>query len=187
MLSYLKTFFVTPPPTAVEQKQAAEQCEKNFDFNGAIEKYKIAAEMFDNMEAVSSFCTCLVSAARLSVTLEKYKEAAELYERISLKTRYNSLLKWSNTKHLFHASLCRLALNNLEMDKYEEMLLHTSFKNSREGKFLIELIEAIENSDIQLFTDVVKEFETITKLSMWETSLLLKIKTKFDQCTFLLS
>ena len=50
-----------------------------------------------------------------------------------------------------------------------------------------ELIEAIENSDIQLFTDVVKEFETITKLSMWETSLLLKIKTKFDQCTFLLS
>jgi tetratricopeptide (TPR) repeat protein len=174
MLSYLKTFFVTPPPTAVEQKQAAEKCENNFDFNGAIEKYKIAAEMFENMEAIASFSVCLISAARLLVTLEKYKEAIELFERVALKTKYNSLLKWSNATHLFHASLCGLMLNSLEMDKYEEMILHTSFKNSRQGEFLTKLIGAIENTDYQLFTQVFKEYD----LTTWEASILLKLESK---------
>lgn len=177
MISYLKSFIVTPP-TAVEQKQAAEQCETNLDFVSAIEKYKTAANLFDNMDALASFSTCLVNAARLSAQLENYHEAIEMYERIVSKTMNNSLLKWSNRDHLFCASLCRLVLNNLSMDKYEDMLLHISFKNSREGMFLHELISAIENSDLDKFTDAVKEFDSITKLDSWKVSILLKIKNQ---------
>lgn len=179
MISYLKSFIVAPPSlTAVEQKRDAEQCETNLDLVSAVEKYKIAANMFDNMDALASFSTCLANAARLSAQLDNYKQAIEMYERVVTKTQHNSLLKWSNRDHLFCASLCRLVLNNLSMDKYEDMLLHTSFKNSREGKFLVELISAIENNDIDMFTEAVREFDSITKLDSWKVSILSKIKNQ---------
>jgi alpha-soluble NSF attachment protein len=178
MISYLKSLILPPTLTAVEQKQAAESCERNYDLVSAIEKYKIAADMFDKMDSIASFSTCLINAANLSVQLERYNEAIELYERVALKTRHNNLLKWSIEDYLFCASLCRLVLNNLEMDKYEDMLLHQSFKECRQGKFLVELISAIENNDVDMFTDAVRDFESVRKLDPLKVTILSKIKNR---------
>ena len=51
-----------------------------------------------------------------------------------------------------------------------------SFASTREGKFLHEILEAVEAYDVEAFTNAVVEYDSITKLDAWKTSILLKIK-----------
>ncbi len=62
----------------------------------------------------------------------------------------------------------------LALNKYEDM--DPTFSNQREYKFLKELIEAIESSDVDSFTNAVIEYDAITKLDQWKTTLLLRAK-----------
>ncbi len=63
--------------------------------------------------------------------------------------------------------------------------LDTTFTSTREAKFVNLLVDAIEGGDMQAFTDVVGEFDQVTKLDNWKTSLLLKIKKSIDEDTIL--
>jgi alpha-soluble NSF attachment protein len=166
---------------AKQQKEIAELCEKELDFEGAIEEYKAAADMFDGEDATSSSNACLLKVALFSAQLERFKEAIEIYEKISAKSIDNNLLKWSVKDYLFRAGLCHLALGDFvgakrAIDKYEEM--DQSFASSREGKFLREVLDAVEKYDVESFTNAVVEFDSITKLDSWKTSVLLKIKNQ---------
>ncbi len=164
---------------AKQQKEIAEICEKELDFEGAIDQYKAAADMFDGEDATSSSNACLLKVALFSAQLERYKDAIEIYERIAAKSIDNNLLKWSVKDYLFRAGLCHLALGDFvgakrAIDKYED--LDQSFSTSREGKFLREVLDAVDKYDIEAFTNAVVEFDSITKLDSWKTSVLLKIK-----------
>jgi alpha-soluble NSF attachment protein len=166
---------------AKQQKEIAELCEKELDFEGAIDEYKAAADMFDGEDATSSSNACLLKVALFSAQLERFKEAIEIYEKIAAKSIDNNLLKWSVKDYLFRAGLCHLALGDFvgakrAIDKYEEM--DQSFQSSREGKFLREVLDAVEKYDVESFTNAVVEFDSITKLDSWKTSVLLKIKNQ---------
>jgi len=56
----------------------------------------------------------------------------------------------------------------------------TTFPSTREAKFVNALIEAVEAQDVEAFTGAVYEFDQITKLDNWKTSILLKIKKSID-------
>jgi alpha-soluble NSF attachment protein len=166
---------------AKQQKEIAELCEKELDFEGAIDEYKAAADMFDGEDSTSSSNACLLKVALFSAQLERFKEAIEIYEKIAAKSIDNNLLKWSVKDYLFRAGLCHLALGDFvgakrAIDKYEEM--DQSFQSSREGKFLREVLDAVEKYDVESFTNAVVEFDSITKLDSWKTSVLLKIKNQ---------
>lgn len=60
------------------------------------------------------------------------------------------------------------------MGKYSQQ--DTTFPSTREAKFVIALIEAVEAGDPEMFTGAVVEFDQITKLDNWKTNILLKIK-----------
>ena len=60
------------------------------------------------------------------------------------------------------------------MAKYSNQ--DVAFPSTREAKFVNALIEAVEGNDVEAFTAAVYEFDQITKLDNWKTSILLKIK-----------
>jgi alpha-soluble NSF attachment protein len=51
-----------------------------------------------------------------------------------------------------------------------------TFPSTRESKFLVALTEAVEAGDEEAYTAAVVEYDQITKLDNWKTSILLKIK-----------
>lgn len=56
----------------------------------------------------------------------------------------------------------------------------TTFASTREAKFVRALIDAYEAGDQEAFTGAVVEFDQVTKLDNWKTSMLLKIKRSID-------
>jgi len=60
------------------------------------------------------------------------------------------------------------------MKKYTEQ--DASFASTRESKFVKVLIDAVEDGDQEAFTAAVVEFNQVTQLDNWKTSILLKIK-----------
>ncbi len=51
-----------------------------------------------------------------------------------------------------------------------------TFPSTREAKFLNAIVDSIDNGDEEAFTAIVVEFDQVTKLDNWKTSILLKIK-----------
>jgi alpha-soluble NSF attachment protein len=55
------------------------------------------------------------------------------------------------------------------------------FSSTREAKFVQFLINAVEAEDEQAFTAAVVEFDLVTKLDNWKTTILLKIKKSIQE------
>lgn len=56
-----------------------------------------------------------------------------------------------------------------------------TFSSTRECKFIDAIIEAIGAEDQEAYTAYVVEFDKITKLDPWKTTILLKIKKFIDE------
>jgi len=54
--------------------------------------------------------------------------------------------------------------------------LDYTFGESREGKFASQLIETVENFDAEGFATACFEYDRISKLDPWKTSMLVKVK-----------
>lgn len=55
-----------------------------------------------------------------------------------------------------------------------------TFTDAREGKFCRQLIECVENYDPEGFATACFEYDRITKLDPWKTSMLVKIKRSVE-------
>lgn len=60
------------------------------------------------------------------------------------------------------------------IDRYKD--LDVSFPSSRECKFLEQILAAVENYDKEAFTQAVVDYDSISKLDQWKTTMLLRIK-----------
>lgn len=56
-----------------------------------------------------------------------------------------------------------------------------SFSSTREYKFAMALMEAVEAQDVEAFTGAVVEYDQVSKLDKWKTAILLKIKKGIDE------
>jgi len=65
------------------------------------------------------------------------------------------------------------------MQKYSTQ--DPAFPSTREAKFITALAEAVEAGDQEAFTGAVVEFDQVTKLDNWKTSILLKIKRSIHE------
>uniref|UniRef100_A0A671NWA2 N-ethylmaleimide-sensitive factor attachment protein, beta b n=1 Tax=Sinocyclocheilus anshuiensis TaxID=1608454 RepID=A0A671NWA2_9TELE len=121
---------------------------------------------------------CLLKVASYSAQLEQYPKAIEIYEQVGTNTMDNPLLKYSAKEYFFKASLCHFIMDELNaklaVGKYEEMF--PAFSDSRECKLLKKLLEAHEEQNAEAFTEAVKEFDSISRLDQWLTTMLLRIK-----------
>jgi len=142
--------------------------------------YKRAAEMFELDEhGKSNLTKCNLKVAEFAAKDGELQEAIRIYESEGEKALGNNLLQFGAKDKFLCAGILHLAEGdsvsvNLALEKYRSM--DPRFESSREGELLANLAAAFEQSDVEMFTDKLFEFDSITKLDAWKTHFLVKAK-----------
>lgn len=160
-------------------KEIAELYEQEQNLEQAIVYYERAADLFQSEDVNTSANQCRQKIAQFASQLEQYPKAIEIYEDIARQSLNNNLLKYGVKGHLLNAGICQLckgdvvAINNA-LERYQE--LDPTFSGTREYRLLADLAAAIDEEDVAKFTDAVKEYDSMTQLDAWKTTLLLRVK-----------
>jgi len=137
-----------------------------------------AADYYKSEGSYTRVHRCLLMVARLSIQIENYQKAIYIYESVANASIESPLLKYSAKDYYFRAALCHMCIDvlnaQLAIKKYEEM--YPQFGDSRECKLVKRLLERLEDNDSDGFTEVVKDYDSISRLDQWFTNILLKIK-----------
>ncbi|KAJ7303935.1 hypothetical protein JRQ81_011448 [Phrynocephalus forsythii] len=148
------------------------------DIEKAIAHYEQAADYYKGEESNSSANKCLLKVATYAAQLEQYQKAIEIYEQVGTSAMDSPLLKYSAKEYFFKAALCHFCIDmlnaKLAIQKYEEMF--PAFSDSRECKLVKKLLDAHEEQNIDSYTESVKEYDSISRLDQWLTTMLLRIK-----------
>ncbi|KAI5705233.1 hypothetical protein M8J75_013199 [Diaphorina citri] len=147
---------------AKHHENIAEIYEKELeDQEKAIDHYQHAADCYAGEENKSSANKCLIKIANYSALTDHLDKAIKLYEQLGKAATENSLMKYNSKEYFFKAGL-------------------SITSDTREYKFLLKLIESLEEEDSDAFSETVKEFDSISRLDQWYTTMLLKIKRQIS-------
>ncbi|MCJ8748727.1 hypothetical protein PDJAM_G00168210 [Pangasius djambal] len=153
------------------------------DIDKALAHYEQAGDYYKGEESTSSANKCLLKVAMYAAQFEQYQKAIQIYEQIGTYCMDNTLLKYGAKDHFFKAALCHFCVDmlnaKLAVQRYEEMF--PAFSDARECKLLKKLLDAHEEQDIDAYTNAVKEFDSITRLDNWHTTMLLRIKKTIQE------
>ncbi|KAL7108655.1 hypothetical protein ABFS83_06G125500 [Erythranthe nasuta] len=160
-------------------KEIAELYEQEQNLEQAIVYYERAADLFQSEDVTTSANQCKQKIAQYAAQLEQYQKSIEIYEDIARQSLNNNLLKYGVKGHLLNAGICQLCKGDVvaitnALERYQD--LDPTFSGTREYKLLSELAAAVDEEDIAKFTDAVKEFDSMTQLDAWKTTLLLRVK-----------
>ncbi|KAM8790590.1 alpha-soluble NSF attachment protein isoform 2-T2 [Rhynchonycteris naso] len=148
------------------------------DIEKAIAHYEQSADYYKGEESNSSANKCLLKVAGYAAQLEQYQKAIDIYEQVGTNAMDSPLLKYSAKDYFFKAALCHFCIDmlnaKLAVQKYEE--LFPAFSDSREYKLMKKLLEAHEEQNVDSYTEAVKEYDSISRLDQWLTTMLLRIK-----------
>ena len=94
------------------------------------------------------------------------------------------MLKYSVKDYLFNAGLCQIINTNVEqarenIDRYRDM--DPTFDDQRQCKLLLDILDALDEGDVAKFTQVTKEYDTISRFDKFKLALMLKIKKKVEE------
>ncbi|CAL0304729.1 unnamed protein product [Lupinus luteus] len=162
-------------------KEIAELYESEQNIEQAVVYYEKSADFYENEEVTASANQCKQKVAQFAAQLEQYQKSIEIYEEVARQSLNNTLLKYGVKGHLLNAGICQLCKGDViaitnALERYQE--LDPTFSGTREYRFLADIAAAIDEEDIGNFTDVVKEFDSMTPLDSWKTTLLLRVKEK---------
>ncbi|GMH46055.1 hypothetical protein BSKO_14019 [Bryopsis sp. KO-2023] len=165
-------------------KEIGEQVEKQDQYKEAVEFYGKAAELFSIENSSSEENKCLLKVAQYEAKLGHHKKAVEIYEGVARQAAEHQLLKYSAKGYLLNAGVCRLCYaepDSMEtaIERYKE--IDITFPSSRECQLLENLSEAMVNGDVQKFTDDIAEYDSLSKLDEWKTSMLLEVKKRIQK------
>lgn len=59
--------------------------------------------------------------------------------------------------------------------------LDTTFASTREHQLLVDLSQSVEAGEKEIFTDKLYEFDRMSKLDNWKTTLLLRIQKAIEE------
>lgn len=168
-------------------KEIAELLEKQGKKEDCMQAYLQAADLFSGEESTAEANKCRLKVAQFSAELEQYGQAVEIYEDVARASAENNLLKYSAKGYLLNAGICQLCLGDMvsvrnAIEKYKD--IDISFGGNRECKLLEDLAEAVEAGDVEKFQDHLAEFDSLTRLDPWKTSLLLRVKKKVESGAF---
>jgi len=152
----------------------------------AIESYEQASELFGMEDAKSQSSQCLAKVAELcsgALDPPDLVRAAGIYDDLGRRCLDSNLLKFNAKGYFLQATLCHLASGdpvgaNQALQRYEG--LDYTFGESREGKFARQLVECVEAYDAEGFGTACFEYDRISKLDPWKTSILVRVKKTID-------
>ncbi|KAL9316203.1 hypothetical protein ACSQ67_017204 [Phaseolus vulgaris] len=162
-------------------KEIAELYESEQNIEQAVVYFEKAADFYENEDVNTSANQCKQKVAQYSAQLEQYQRSIEIYEEIARQSLNNNLLKYGVKGHLLNAGICQLcrgdviAISNA-LERYQD--LDPTFSGTREYRLLADIAAAIDEEDVGKFTEVIKEFDSMTPLDSWKTTLLLRVKEK---------
>lgn len=165
----------------VRAQDMGEIFEEQGDVEEAISFFSKAADLYGGEEVTSTSNNCKLKVAQLSATSEDYATAIQLFTEVALSSLDSNLLKYSVKGYLLCGGLCVLCsadgvgIENA-IDKYVDM--DATFEDTREHKLLVDLKEAMEQGDVDAFTATVQEFDSMSRLDQWKTTLLLRAKKR---------
>jgi len=163
---------------AKHNQTIAEILESDGDLAQSIVFYEKAADLFKGEESNAAANKCLLKVAAHAGIMEDYVKAIRVYEEIAATSLDSSLLKYSAKEYFFRAAVCHLCVDVLNakqaLDKYADM--YPAFQDTREFKFVRTLTTTLEEEDVDAFTEAVAEFDSISRLEQWYTTLLLRVK-----------
>lgn len=160
-------------------KEIAEIYEQEQNKEQAIVYYEKAVDLFQSEENNSTANQCRQKIAEFAAELEQYPKAIEIYEDIARQSLKSNLLKYGVKGHLLNAGICQLCKSDVvaignALERYQE--IDPTFSGTREYRLLADLMAGIDEEDVAKFTDAVKEYDSMTKLDSWRTTLLLRVK-----------
>ncbi|KAI9496763.1 soluble NSF attachment protein [Zychaea mexicana] len=170
---------------AKHHQEIAEIYESDvIDLQGAMRNWDEAANLYMADDSQAMVNKCLLKVAHFAAQLEQYDVAIEKLETVATASMDNQLTKWSLKEYFLKAGLCHLCTGDLvrtrqALDKYCTMDI--TFESTREYQFLQSILDCVENGEIELFTQKVYEFDQMTKLDHWKTTILLRIKKTMDE------
>ncbi|GAA6003558.1 alpha-soluble NSF attachment protein SEC17 [Rhodotorula paludigena] len=158
---------------------AAILAQEGGDIAGALEAYEAAGDIYMNEDATASANQCYKEAAELAGSLGQYPRAVQFFERVAQASLGSALTRYGVKEYYLKAGLCWLASGDVvstkrAIDNYCNA--DPSFATTRECKFLNSIADAYDGGDQEEFTAHVAEYDRLTKLDAWKTSLLLNIK-----------
>lgn len=149
--------------------------------------YEEAAGWFesDNAEALANKMW-LKTADLIALQGKDYYKAIELYEKVAKSSINNNLMRWSVKEYLLKAGICNLCTGdmvgvNTALERYRD--LDNSFFQQREHQLLVDLAQAVSEGDQEMFSDKLFQYDQLTKLDKWKTTLLLRVKNAIESQT----
>ncbi|GAB4856277.1 hypothetical protein Ancab_014205 [Ancistrocladus abbreviatus] len=160
-------------------KDIGELYEQEQNLEQAIVYNERAAELFQGEEVTTSANQCKQKVAQFSAQLGDYTKAIEIFEEIARYSLNNNLLKYGAKGHLLNAGICQLCKGDpvaisKALDRYQD--LDPTFSRTREYQLLSDLAAAFDEGDVNKFTGALKEYDSLSPLDGWKTTLLLRVK-----------
>ncbi|KAJ4989307.1 alpha-soluble NSF attachment protein [Stagonosporopsis vannaccii] len=126
----------------------------------------------------------LKTADLVALEGKDYYKAISLYEKVAKTSISNNLMRWSVKEYLLKAGICQLCTGdqvgvNAALDRYRE--LDPSFSQQREHQLLCDLAAAVQEGDQEMFADKLFQYDQMSKLDKWKTTLLLRIKGTIEE------
>ncbi|KAJ9198360.1 hypothetical protein DTO166G4_2146 [Paecilomyces variotii] len=170
---------------ATQQQYLAEVYETEIgDMKKALDAYEKAAEWFDSDNAEALANKHFLKVADLAAIEGDYYKSIEQYERVGKSSINNNLMKWSVKDYFLKAGICHLASGDLvatnrALESYRD--IDPTFASTREHQLLVDLTQAVEQGDQEAFTDKLFQYDQLSKLDKWKTTLLLRIKNNIEE------
>ncbi|KAJ1401134.1 Tetratricopeptide-like helical domain superfamily [Sesbania bispinosa] len=159
----------------------AAHCYKKTKINEAVSCLDHAVNIFCEIGRISMAARYLKEIAELYESEQNieqavvyYEKSADFYESEEVSTSANQC---KQKVAQFSAQLEQdvIAITNA-LERYQE--LDPTFSGTREHRLLADIAAAIDEEDVAKFTEVIKEFDSMTPLDSWKTTLLLRVKEK---------
>ena len=120
----------------------------------------------------------------MSALEENYYKSIEIYEKVAQQSINNNLMKYSVKDYLLKAGVCHLATGDLvaarrALGRYGE--IDPGFASQREHMLLSDLVEAVEDKSQEEFTDKLYQYDQISKLDKWKTTMLVRVKNSIEE------
>ena len=170
---------------ATHQQNLAEVYENEIsDQKKALEAYDTAAQWFesDNAEALAN--KLYLKVADLAALEGDYKRAIDKFELVAKSSLNNNLMRWSVKDYFLKAGICYLAAGDSvatkrALEHYRE--LDNSFGQTREHLLLMDLVGCVEEGEQDQFSEKLFQYDQMSKLDKWKTTLLLKVKNGIEK------
>ncbi|XP_056685261.1 alpha-soluble NSF attachment protein 2 isoform X2 [Spinacia oleracea] len=160
-------------------KEVGELYEQLRDFGEAIKYFGRAADFFQGEAATTSASHCKQKVALFFAQLKQYTKAIEVFEEVAQEAVNSNLLRYGVRGHLLNAGVCHLCKGDVvavtnALSRYQN--LDPTFSRTREYELLTDLVAAYEEQDVEKFTEVLMDYDSLSPLDSWKIVLLLRIK-----------